>query len=296
MNNIENVNVGDKFSTENKLLSMLGFPQASGNTRVSLLKEVQQYFDYTKTGKLSRGKETNEIVITNKYIVPKSKQDNRTSDVVKYLKELILTLDNKSVGHKRLLLEDFKIASEEDWKRFKGNNRVEFYKYYLLNDFKGKIKTALKQLYKENDWFYYSYDYLLINLTAEEPSEKYIIATRAQQEYIDTMKENIKDKIIARHKLDNPSEKNKTWKNLSYRYTPTLYKMVNDECKDAFGTDKCVEVLTISNRYEKLDNICETTLDEVKLYYKTKMYDWIKKNDCLKVEDVVNFHNEIFKM
>jgi hypothetical protein len=137
---------------------------------------------------------------------------------------------------------------------------------------------------------------MLIDTNISEPSEKYQIATTAQQEYIDTMKENIKDKIIARHKLDNPSEKNKTWKNLAYRYTPTLYKMVNDECKDAFGIDKCVEVLTISNRYEKLDSTDASALEEVRLYYKTKMYDWIKKNDCLKVEDVVDFHNEIFKM
>jgi len=290
---IDKINVGDKFSTENKLLLILGFPQASGNTRLSLLKEVQQYFDYTKTGKLARGKETNEIVILDKYIQPKLKQDGRVSEIVQYLKPLILMMENKSVGNKRLFLDEFKIADIDSWKKFKGNNRVEFYKYYLLNDFKGKIKTALNQLYKEYDWFYYSYDYLLINTNATEQELKYQIATKSQSEYIDTMKLNVKDRIIARHKLEYPNEKNKTWKNLSYRYMLTLYKMVNDECRDVFDMDKCVDVVTISKSNTE-PYVFETTLDEIRLYYKLKMADWIKKNDYSNVEDVVNFHNEIF--
>lgn len=290
---VNKINVGDKFSTENKLLSILGFPQASGNTRLSLLKEVQQYFDYTKTGKVARGKETNEIVILDKYIQPKSKQDGRVSEIVQYLKPLILSMENKSIGNKRLFLEEFKIVNEDNWKKFKGNNRVEFYKSYLLHDFKGKLKTALNQLYKEYDWFYYSYDYLLINSYAIE-EEKYQIATKLQSEYIESMRSNIKDRIIARHKLEYPNEKNKTWKNLSYRYTPTLYKMVNDECMDALGVDKCVDVVTISKRNDE-PYTCETTIEEIRLYYKLKMADWIKKNDYTDVEDIINFHNEIFK-
>lgn len=290
---IDKINVGDKFSTENKLLLILGFPQSSGNTRLSLLKEVQQYFDYTKTGKLARGKETNEIVILDKYVQPKLKQDGRVSEIVQYLKPLILMMENKSVGNKRLFLDEFKIVNIDSWKKFKGNNRVEFYKYYLLNDFKGKIKTALNQLYKEYDWFYYSYDYLLINTNATEQELKYQIATKSQSEYIDTMKLNVKDRIIARHKLEYPNEKNKTWKNLSYRYMPTLYKMVNDECRDVFEMDKCVDVVTISKSNTE-PYIFEIALDEIKLYYKLKMSDWIKKNDYSNVEDVVNFHNEIF--
>lgn len=295
---LELIEEGDKFSTENKLLNILGYPNASGNTRLSQLKEVRQYIDYQKTGKISRGKETNEIEIIKKYTSPNPKDDKRLSDAPKYLKPLILSIKRtknnkpKSMGHKKLLLEELSIINSEDWKKFKGNTKVEFYKYYLLNDFKGKLKTALKQLYKENDNFYYSYDYMLINKT----EDSYIIATKEQSEYINTMKENIKNRIVAKHKLDYPNEKKKTWQGLAYRYTSKLYKMLNDECKDAFGCDKCVEVITIDNR----NNICETVMIEeknkIKKYYKDKMQNWIDNQDKKKIEqDVIDFHNEIFK-
>lgn len=291
--NIDKVNIGDKFSTENKLLSALGYDSVSGNTRIALLKDAQCYFDYTKTGKISRGKETSEIIITNKYIQPKTKQDGRTSDVIKYIKPMLLSMDNKSIGSKRLFLDEFKVVDERIWKKFKGDNRMEFYKYYLLNDFKGKVKTSLKQLYKEYDWFYYSYDYLLINKT-DNICE---IADKTQSEYIDAMKENIKDRIVARYKLENPMGESKTWKSLSYRYTTTLYKMVNDECKDAFNIDKCVDVITINKSNTKDDNIYDTTTEliELRRYYKIKMADWLKKNYSADSYELLNFHNEIFK-
>ena len=49
--NIDNVNIGDKFSTENKLLLILGYPKLGGNSRLALLKDAQRYIDYSKTGK-----------------------------------------------------------------------------------------------------------------------------------------------------------------------------------------------------------------------------------------------------
>ena len=64
--NIDGVNIGDKFSTENKLLGILGYPKLSGNSRLALLKDAQRYVEYSKTGKIHHGKETNEIVITEK--------------------------------------------------------------------------------------------------------------------------------------------------------------------------------------------------------------------------------------
>ena len=69
--------------------------------------------------------------------------------------------------------------------------------------------------------------------------------------------------------------------------------MVNDECREVFEMDKCVDVVTI-----RKDNtepyIFEIALDEIRLYYKLKMSDWIKKNDYSNVKDVIDFHNEIF--
>ena len=301
--NIEKIKVGDKFSTENKLLAELGYPKSSGNTRISQLKEVKQYFDYTKTGKVSRGKETNEIIITKKYSTPMPKNDKRLSKIHQWLKPTILSLERnkdgspKSLGHKRLLLEEFCVIKKEDWKKFKGNNKIEFYKYYLLNDFKSKLQTSLKQLYKENEQFYYSYNYMLINNDKRE----FILATSQQKEYIDSIKSNTKDRIVAKYKLENSRNCSKTWKQLSYRYTSSLYKMINDECKTTFDADKCVEVITIDNRGE----VCELApeyIKNIKLYYKEKMENWIKDNLKKKenteerMKDVINFHNLIFQV
>ena len=49
--NIDGVNIGDKFSTENKLLGILGYPKLSGNSRLALLKDAQRYGEYIVTGK-----------------------------------------------------------------------------------------------------------------------------------------------------------------------------------------------------------------------------------------------------
>ena len=294
--NIDNVNIGDKFSTENKLLSILGYPKLSGNSRLAILKDAQRYVDYSKTGKLYRGKETGEIIITEKYVQPKEIQDGRTSVVVQYIKPLILAMDNKSIGSTNIFLEEFNIVDKIKWNKVKNNNSVEFYKYYLLNDFKGKLKTALKQIYKENEWFYFAYEYMLITLDEEG---KWIcnIADKTQTEYIDTMKINIKDRLVARHKLKYSMEKEKTWKQLSYRYTPTLYKMINDECMEVFGVNRCVEVITIEKSQDvELDNEhLRDSTKELQQYYKIKMNEWIHKNkDDSNSTDLIQFHNELW--
>lgn len=291
--NTDNVNIDDKFSTENKLLYAVGCPNVKGDTRLAVLKDVKRHLDYAKTGKLYRGKETNEIVITAKYSQPIERQDGRTSEIIKYLKSLIILIPNKSIGNKKLFIEELKIVDEELWNKSKGNNVIEFYKYYLLNDFKGKVNTSLNQMYRENDWFYFSHDYLLIN----NQHKTYDLATTSQSEYIESMRANIKNKIIAKYKFEHPREKTKTWKNLAYRYTNTFYKLVNQECKETLNVDKCVNVVTINKNSENNPYICETilALNEVKLYYKLKMEEWIIKHKHNKNEDVIKFHNELFE-
>lgn len=291
--NTDGINIGDKFSTENKLLETLGYPKAGGNSRLALLKDAQRYIDYSKTGKLYRGKETGEIIITEKYIEPKSSQDGRTSIIIQYIKPLILAMDNKSIGSTNIFLEEFNLVDKNKWNKFKGNNLVEFYKYYLLNDFKGKLKTSLKRLYKENEWFYFANEYMLITME-DDNKWSFQIADRTKSDYIDSMKLNIKDRLIARHKLKYPMEKEKTWKQLAYRYTTTLYSMINNECKEAFEVDRCVEVITIEKGKDiTLDNEqLRASTKELKKYYKIKMNDWVNKhNDD---SDLIKFHNELW--
>jgi len=75
--NIGKIKVGDKFSTEQKLLSTIGFEKARDNSKKAQIKEMQRYLAYKKTGKITRGKVTNEIVITEIFEEVKDKVDGR---------------------------------------------------------------------------------------------------------------------------------------------------------------------------------------------------------------------------
>ena len=75
---LENIKVGDTFSTESKLLTKVGFEKSINSKQKKYqIKELKRYLSYEKTGKESRGKVTNEIVITEIYDEPKEKEDNR---------------------------------------------------------------------------------------------------------------------------------------------------------------------------------------------------------------------------
>ena len=79
--NLDRIKVGDKFTTEKKLLIKVGFEKYDGNKQKQLqLRELKRYLTYDKTGKMSRGKLTNEIVITEIYDTPKPKIDNRSNN------------------------------------------------------------------------------------------------------------------------------------------------------------------------------------------------------------------------
>lgn len=79
--NINNVKVGDKFSTESKLLTKVGFEKYNGKPQKEYqIRELQRYLSYEKTGKISRGKPTNEIIITEIFNIPKEKIDNRKNN------------------------------------------------------------------------------------------------------------------------------------------------------------------------------------------------------------------------
>ena len=79
--NLDRIKVGDKFTTEKKLLIKVGFEKYDGNKQKQLqLRELKRYLTYDKTGKMSRGKITNEIIITEIYDMPKPKIDNRSNN------------------------------------------------------------------------------------------------------------------------------------------------------------------------------------------------------------------------
>lgn len=77
--NLEFIKEGDIFSTETKLLSKVGFKKSINSKQKKYqIKELNRYLSYEKTGKVSRGKVTNEIVITEIYNEPLEKEDGRS--------------------------------------------------------------------------------------------------------------------------------------------------------------------------------------------------------------------------
>ena len=78
---MRNVKVGDKFSTKSKLIRAIGLTPARGtDSIIAQDKEIARYLSYEKTGKMSKGKITNEIVITQIFDTPKEKIDNRKNN------------------------------------------------------------------------------------------------------------------------------------------------------------------------------------------------------------------------
>ena len=78
---VRNIKVGDKFSTKSKLIRAIGLTPARGtDSIIAQDKEIARYLSYEKTGKMSKGKMTNEIVITQIFDTPKEKIDNRKNN------------------------------------------------------------------------------------------------------------------------------------------------------------------------------------------------------------------------
>lgn len=176
--NINNINVGDIFSTKGALRKKLGFKKA---TKPDLIKyqdrEIGRYLEYKKTGKISRGKETNEIIITEIYDITKEKIDNRKNNkghgrFCYILKDLLLssiyeTYNEGYKGYYRVneLMSPYGfnlIPNEEYIKKEINDFYANVYKRKLENEFITKLKTACKSLEKDYN-FTWRYTYLLDN-------------------------------------------------------------------------------------------------------------------------------------
>ena len=162
------VKVGDKFSTENKLLGTVGFKKTKSlHTKNSQIKELKRYLSYEKTGKISRGKVTNEIVITEIYDVPKEKEDNRNggnnrSIISDYLYNCIVTnlediygfVDGskssiiKQFGLVNYCYNDYYYDFEDSIGDFTSAEKEFFFDFCesVMTSYKGRLKRILDNL------------------------------------------------------------------------------------------------------------------------------------------------------
>ena len=166
--NIENIKVGDKFSTENKLLGTVGFKKTKSlHTKNSQIKELKRYLSYEKTGKISRGKVTNEIIITEIYDIPKEKEDNRNggnnrSIISDYLYNCIVTnlediygfVDGskssiiKQFGLVNYCYNDYYYDFEDSIGDFTSAEKEFFFDFCesVMTSYKGRLKRILDNL------------------------------------------------------------------------------------------------------------------------------------------------------
>ena len=74
--------------------------------------------------------------------------------------------------------------------------------------------------------------------------------------------------------------------------------MINDECKETFGIDKCVEVITIEKSQDVAidEENLRDSIKELKQYYKIRMDDWVNKNkdDSESSKELTKFHKDLW--
>jgi hypothetical protein len=177
--NIENIKVGDKFPTESKLLNAVKFNKAINSKQKKYqLRELNRYLTYEKTGKISRGKPTNEIVVTEIYDTPKEKIDNRTnnggndtsiiSDYMRNWINIALETDvvdgsaSKIIRDMHLVVGDFSNCYYNFDDCFDSYTPIEkqFFLDYcdvVMNSYKQRFKRIINNLVKNTDVMYKEY-------------------------------------------------------------------------------------------------------------------------------------------
>lgn len=192
--NVDNICEGDVFSTVNGLVKQLGLKPAKGKQRELQLQNIARYLEFKKTGKVSRGKETNEIVVTKVYDEPLEKVDKRggnNSNYAEVLKPLLLLASSEKNVYTipELMKYCDLIRFVDDIKRSLDDSEiVKKYKYKYEFEFINKIKSACNSLSKKYSTFNYRFTYLLETeriADDEELSNINVALSNARQDTLD---------------------------------------------------------------------------------------------------------------
>ena len=180
---LDDIEVGMKFSNRTKLATKLQLPKTSGKRNIELQdKEIARYLSYEKTNKLSRGKVTNEIIITEIYETPLPKEDGRSNGnnniYAEYIDKLILhtitmyggefslTLANLFKNDIKLLNKNYdKVRNSTDKYLSKKYDIGEFqarqYLYKVREKFTDMFKSSCKRLTRQGLITYHK-DFMLV--------------------------------------------------------------------------------------------------------------------------------------
>ena len=145
----ENIEICETFSTKSKLFVYLGFPPTKSQCSMnSQEKTIRKYMDFNKTKNILKDAKVppNQIMITDKYEVPKIRQDNRISEenqvLIEELKKIIMNLDKDRISYSKIV-ETYIIKCKLN---YNVTTKVSYYNSYLMNFLKGKINIALRYL------------------------------------------------------------------------------------------------------------------------------------------------------
>lgn len=297
---IDNEVKGKKFSTMAKLLNNIQIEKHDGSKYKKDIKIVECVLDYKKTGKINSKthKVSNEIIVTDIFDEVKQYEDERYSEVSNYIYTLVKSLNSYSYTTKRIFFDEFRILSKESFNRNPSkSNLIEFYKNFLLNDFKGKLKSSMNRLTRE-DKLYYKDTYTFINNdNVEQPI--FQEATLDQYEEIEKIKNNIKNGMVIEYNITHKEDKKEyKWNKIAYSQTNKLYEQLNKKISELYimydksRIDKCIKTYTITN-YDKIE-LDINSIKPIRDYYEKIMIEWMNKKGFNKDKDLLEYHNKLF--
>lgn len=158
---LECIKVGDKFSTEAKMVVALGLEVKKGKARELQMNEVRRYVSWDKTGLVKRGKVTNEIVITEVREIPTKKVDRRVnnggvSKYAEYIDQLVVQSlvrnNNRIVGSMNTIFTEIIPIMTQEWIDLKQKGSVLFaskYKVaaYSVDQYDMQVSGTLKNMF-----------------------------------------------------------------------------------------------------------------------------------------------------
>ena len=312
MNN-DNVEIGQKFSKFSDLVRGLGEEPKKGNEGIAQKKRVNCYVEYEKTGKVVRGKETNEIVITWTYddLEIEENLENLSkvgrpsvyaqwfydwirsypcnyAEYVMTTKEFIYNcyLTNKDSG----LLDTY--VDVDTWMNMNKEERriiskQKEYIFALTEEFKHKILSALKEIKETYPTFIYRKTY---KITEDEEREEWYEASPEEVEVIKREIQNCQDKMVRKY--------NKNFNTI--KFDVVLFDEYNEMLQQslydllglyghvwAIAIEPCEEILESYDYYEDLERleltvkptICKLMGKRMEDILSKKGYDQTKHNN-----------------
>ena len=172
---MHNLEKGMKFANEGKLLKYVDLYSSNANQRKKNLEWLKQFIAYEKTGKISKGKITNEIVITQIFDTPKEKIDNRKNNggsnkgKTKYGDVVIPTIiyllkqspDNEIITYSTRLLEMIGAISPEYDKIVFNDSYINNRRYSFKQDLKKSFIDSPCNSAADNGYIEYNSEYIM---------------------------------------------------------------------------------------------------------------------------------------